>query len=61
MVCLKENVYWRNKISRIGAEKHMWTRGFYRYEHVYSYYRQKVQNSLERKLCNRFGQLLLIY
>ena len=40
----------------------MWaTSHFYRFEHVYSYRRQEFQNILEIKLCNRFGQLLLIY
>ena len=28
----------------------MWTSGFYRYEHIYSYKRQEFQNILERKL-----------
>ena len=43
------------------CKKHMWTSGFYRYEHIYSYKRQEFQNILEINLCNCFGQLLLIY
>ena len=40
----------------------MWTSDFYWYEHVYTYRRrQEFQNIPERKLCNCFGQLLLIY
>ena len=40
----------------------MWTSDFYWYEHVYTYRsRQEFQNIFERKLCNCFGQLLLIY
>ena len=39
----------------------MWTSGFYRYEQVYTYRKQEFLNILERKLCNCFGQLLLIY
>ena len=42
-------------------KKHMWTSGFYRYEHIVSYKRQEFQNILEINLCNCFGQLLLIY
>ena len=42
-------------------KEHMWTSGFYRYEHTYSYKRQEFQNILEINLCNCFGQLLLIY
>ena len=38
----------------------MWTSGFYRYEHVYSYRRQEFQDILEIKSCNRFGQLLYL-
>ena len=48
-------------LKRTGTENHMWTSGFYRYEHIYSCKRQEFQNILERKLCNRFRQLLLIY
>ena len=40
----------------------MWTSNFYWYEHVYTYRsRHEFQNILERKLCNGFGKLLLIY
>ena len=42
-------------------KKHMWTSGFYRYEHIYSYKRREFQNILEINLCNCFRQLLLIY
>ena len=42
-------------------KKHMWTSGFYRYEHIYFYKRQEFENILEINLCNCFGQLLLIY
>ena len=35
----------------------MWTSGFYRYEYI----KVQFENILERKLCNGFGQLLLIY
>ena len=33
----------------IGTEN-MWTSGFYRYEHIYTYRRQEFQNIFERKL-----------
>ena len=42
-------------------KKYMWTSGFYRYEHIYSYKRQEFQNILEINLCSCFGKLLLIY
>ena len=57
MVCLNENVY----LKRIGAEKHVWTSGCDRQEHVYSYRRQEFQSIFERKLFSCFGQLLLIF
>ena len=48
-------------LKRVCTEKHMWTSGFYRYEQVYTYRKQEFLNILEGKLCNCFGQLLLIY
>ena len=39
----------------------MTTCDFYRYDHIYTYRRKESQNILERKLCNCFGQLLLVY
>ena len=53
MVCLKEDIKLEKKILHLkrkgSSEKHMWTSGFYRYEHIYSYRRQEFQNILERK------------
>ena len=62
MICLKNmfNGEIIFHLKRIGSEKHMWTSGFYRYEHIYSCKRQEFQNNFERKLCNPFGRLLLI-
>ena len=37
----------------------MWTNGFYRYEHVYTYKRQEFQNILERILSHGLGELYL--
>ena len=34
---------------------------FYRYKHVYNYRKKEFRNILEKKLCNCFGQFLLIY
>ena len=45
----------------IGTEKHMWTSGSYRYEHIDTCRRQEFQNIFERKLCSCFGELLLVY
>ena len=39
----------------------MWTSGFYRYKHFYTYKKWKFQIFLEIKLCNCFGYLLHIY
>ena len=39
----------------------MCTFDFYRYEHLYPSRRKEFQNILKRKLCNYFGQLLLVY
>ena len=41
-----EEIIFRLKV--IDTEKHMWVSGFYRYEHIYSYKRQELQNILER-------------
>ena len=48
------------RLKRIGAEKQMWTSGFYWYEHIYTYRKQEFKNIFERKLCNCFEELLLI-
>ena len=34
---------------------------FYRYKHLYTYRKNELRNILEKKLCNCFGQFLLIY
>ena len=38
-------------LKSIGTEKHMWTSGFYKYEHIYLR-RQEFPNILEKKLEN---------
>ena len=39
----------------------MWTTGFYRYEHLYTYRRQGLLSIFEKKLCSCFGQLLHVH
>ena len=39
----------------------MWTFDFHTYDLVYSYKRKEFKRILETKLCDRIGQLLLIY
>ena len=51
-------------LQRIGNEKHclMWTSGFSRYEHLYSYKNAGIaKHSLKKIMQSLFGQLLLTY
>ena len=36
-------------LRKIGTEKHIWTSGFYEYEHIYTYQRQEFQIIFQKK------------
>ena len=37
-------------LRKIGTEKHIWTSGFYEYEHIYTYQRQEFQIIFQKKI-----------
>ena len=51
----------QKSLNKQGIQKQLCTRISRIYEHVYTYRGREFQNVLKRKLCNCFGQLLLIY